>query len=193
MINLVYIKQFSKCLEEWNTEVGEKRVTDLKGIVSMVAIQLGYVDYSSDEFNTNPINTLEELLVELTESTTIFEEIIVDGILFSIYSYLNNNISNREKVIKSNEFLLKNAEKLSIKDVKEMTQATITKLQAPDYIELAEKEIEIWKNVYNKYFSSKVREDLMDEKTYLASKEMQAKMSVEERRLYEETKEKLRN
>lgn len=188
-----YIKQLSKCLEEWDSGVGENRITELDRLVSSLTIQLGHVDYS-DIFKTKPIQSLENLLIELTESTTIFEEIIVDGILFNIYSFLNGNISRRENFIKTNEALLKNAEKLGdVEEVKEMVLATLAKLNAPDYIELAEKEIEIWGKVYNKYFSPSVRDELFNGKTSLMTKSIVAKMSDDDRRQYEEIKEKLKN
>jgi len=191
---MIYIKQLSRCLEEWDSEVGENRITDLKGLVSSLTIQLGRVDFGSDEFKTTPIQSLENLLIELIESTTIFEEIIVDGILFNIYSHLNGNISRREIVIKTNESLLKNAAKLgNVEEVREMVLATLDKLNAPDYIELAEKEIEIWGKVYNKYFNSSVREELFNEKSFLMTKTTVSKMSDDDRRQYEEIKEKLKN
>jgi hypothetical protein len=190
---MIYIKQLSKCLEEWNFEVGEKRITDFNGLISSLTIQLGYVDFQSAEFKTNPVQSLEKLLIKLTESTTVFEEILVDGILFNIQSSLNRNVLNREKVIKYNEFLLENADKLSIRDVKEMVVATLDKLKAPDYIDLAEKEIEIWNKVYDKYFSPEVREELFNEKSKTMSKVFQGNMSDDERLEYEEIKAKLRN
>ncbi|MFF2793318.1 hypothetical protein [Lysinibacillus xylanilyticus] len=188
---MVYINELRACLEEWNHEVGEERVTDFDWLISNFCMQLGYNDFTSKEFKTNSVQELEQHLIKLSNSTGIFEEIIVDGILFNIYSILNRNITNRENMIKDSEKLLANAEKVSsmeLNNVKSMVQENLDRLQAPNYIEIAKKEMKLWEKVYEKHFNFSEREILSKKSKRLMYSTMKKNMSQDEREKIEEIK-----
>ncbi|MGE7946463.1 hypothetical protein [Lysinibacillus sp. NPDC093688] len=191
---MVYIKELRECLEEWNHEVSDERITDFDWLISIICMQIGYSDFDSKEFRTNSVQELEKHLIKLSKSTAIFEEIIVDGILFNIYSILNRNISNRDNDIRHSENLLANVEKSSrdVNKVKEMALANLDRLQAPNYIEIAEKELKLWKKVYEKHFSLSEREILLREKDKLMLSTMKKNMSDDERQQFEEIKAEIR-
>lgn len=190
---MIYVKSLCKALEDWDNQIGEERLTDLSGIVSVILLQLGSDSYKNEDYNENPLKYLENRLAYIKNSVGIFEEFLVEGAITLLTNYFSEQLSKREELIKSNERLLIDAEKIEL-DAPFIgaTKAKIDVFKSDTYPILCLKELKAWEESLGQHFSKEKRDEMANEKALEAMSEYKKSLSPEQLQQFIHIKEKLK-
>ncbi|ALC80437.1 hypothetical protein [Bacillus gobiensis] len=192
---MIYIEKLISSLQEWNKKVGEERITPLSGLVSLALLQLGSEEYKAEDYQNNPLSTLKKRIEYLQRNESIFEEFLVNGIIFLIKNYFNDLIVKREEHIYNNESLLERINKNELEissNFVEDTKRKVQFLKSEEYVRFSKIEFDTWNEIISVNFSPSELEVMDREMALEAHRRHEEQMNPEEKRVFQDIINKMK-
>ncbi|WP_352921259.1 hypothetical protein [Peribacillus simplex] len=192
----MYLKSLVSCINEWDSKVTFEKKTSLVNLLAYPLYRIGGKDNRHGDYDIRPLYYLESRIRELTIKERITEEFLVIGVLAELTKYFSDQVTKREYHIDANKRMLTDIEKYGdgapvslISNLQEKDSY----LRSEDYLNLVNKELQVWEEVKTKYFSIDRMKEMDRELELAAYEEYKQNMTDNERAEHEEILTRMRD